>query len=501
MADPFYITTAISYPNGPPHIGHAYEAIAADAIARFHRVQGRDVRFQTGTDEHGLKMTQAARSNGVEPAAYAATMSAMFKDMCDRLDISYDRFIRTSEPAHHRASQAIWKAMEERGDLYLGRYEGWYSVRDEAFYDESELVAGEGGEKLSPQGTPVEWTAEESWFFKLSAYQQPLLDYYSAHPGFIQPDSRRNEVLRFVEGGLSDLSISRTSFDWGVKVPGSEGHVMYVWLDALTNYITGLGYPDDTQLWERFWPADVHLIGKDVVRFHAVYWPAFLMSAGIALPKQIYGHGFLLSRGEKMSKSIGNVVDPMTLADHFGVDALRYFLLREVTFGQDGSYSAEAIVNRVNAELANSFGNLAQRSLSMVFKNLDGVIPPAGEATEDRELLAKVDESCAELAAQFEQFAFSAGLDAWMGAVFACNAYVDAMAPWALRKTDPQRMAAVLGTLVVAVRRLAQAVEPIIPTSAAALMQFIDAGADGTPIAQPTPIFPRLELPDVEEGG
>jgi methionyl-tRNA synthetase len=498
MAEPFYITTAISYPNGPPHIGHAYEAIAADTIARFQRAQGREVRFQTGTDEHGLKMAQAARSNAVEPAEYAKTMSSMFKGMCDRLDISYDRFIRTSEPVHHRASQAIWKAMEERGDLYLGRYEGWYSVRDEAFYDEGELTEAEGGEKLSPQGTPVEWTAEESWFFKLSAYQQPLLEHYAAHPQFIQPDSRRNEVLRFVEGGLSDLSISRTSFDWGVKVPGSESHVMYVWLDALTNYLTGLGYPDDTQLWETFWPADVHLIGKDVVRFHAVYWPAFLMSAGIALPKQIYGHGFLLSRGEKMSKSIGNVVDPMVLADRFGVDALRYFLLRDVTFGQDGTYSAEAIVNRVNAELANSFGNLAQRSLSMVFKNLDGVIPEAGKAAEDVELLARVDEACKELTAQFEQFAFSTGLEAWMGAVFACNAYVDTMAPWALRKTDPGRMAAVLGTLIEAVRRLTRAVEPVIPTAAAALNAFIDSGKGGNPIAQPTPLFPRLELP-VEE--
>nr|MDQ4088530.1 methionine--tRNA ligase [Pseudomonadota bacterium] len=443
MSEPFYITTAISYPNGRPHIGHAYEAIAADIIARFQRSRGRDVRFQTGTDEHGLKMAQAARGEGVEPAAYANKMSALFKDMCDRLEVSYDRFIRTTEPAHHRASQAIWKAMEDRGDLYLSRYEGWYSVRDEAYYDESELVAGESGEKLSPQGTPVEWTAEESWFFRLSAYQQKLLDLYAANPDFIQPESRRNEVLRFVEGGLSDLSVSRTSFDWGVKVPGSDGHVMYVWLDALTNYLTGVGYPDRGELFERYWPADVHLIGKDVVRFHAVYWPAFLISAGIALPRKVYGHGFLLSRGEKMSKSVGNVVDPFALADSFGVDALRYFLMREVPFGQDGSYSAEAIVARVNAELANSFGNLAQRTLSMVFKNLGGVLPQPGEAAEDRELLQKVETACAELTDRFEALAFSVGLEAWMGAVFACNAYVDAQAPWALRKTDPERMAAV----------------------------------------------------------
>ena len=499
MAEPFYITTAINYPNGPPHIGHAYEAIAADAIARFQRSRGRDVRFQTGTDEHGLKMAQAARAEGVEPAAYAEKMSRIFMGMCERLNVSYDRFLRTSERAHHRASQAIWQAMADRGDLYLGRYEGWYSVRDEAFYDESELSEGEGGSKLSPQGSPVEWTAEESWFFRLSRYQQPLLDLYAAQPGFIQPESRRNEVLRFVEGGLSDLSVSRTSFDWGVPVPGSAGHVMYVWLDALTNYITGLGYPDGGEQWERYWPADVHLIGKDVVRFHAVYWPAFLISAGIPLPKMVYGHGFLLSRGEKMSKSVGNVVDPLELAERYGVDALRYFLLREITFGQDGTYSDEAIVARANAELANSFGNLAQRSLSMVFKNLGGVIPAPGEDPADLELLERVEAACAELEEKFERFAFSAGLEAWIGAVFACNQYVDTTAPWALRKTDPARMAAVLGTLVAAVRRLTEAVAPVIPASADKLLTMIDAGKGGAPIPQPQPLFPRLELAETAE--
>jgi methionyl-tRNA synthetase len=494
MGDPFYITTAISYPNGPPHIGHAYEAIAADVIARFQRSQGRDVRFQTGTDEHGLKMAQAARAEGVGPRVFADQMSRLFQEMCDKLNISYDRFIRTSEPEHYRASQAIWLAMEERGDLYLDRYEGWYSVRDEAYYEAEELTTAHDGNRLSPQGTPVEWTVEESWFFRLSKYQQPLLDHYAAHPDFIQPESRRNEVFRFVEGGLKDLSISRTSFDWGVPVPRSDNHVMYVWLDALTNYITGLGYPDKTELWQRYWPADVHLIGKDVVRFHAVYWPAFLMSAGIELPKTVYGHGFLLSRGEKMSKSVGNVVDPLELSEVFGVDALRYFLMREVTFGQDGSYSAEAIINRVNAELANSFGNLAQRTLSMIFKNLGGILPGAGDAPEDEELLAKVEVACSELTQRFGQYGFSAGLEAWMSAVFACNAYVDAQAPWTLRKTDPERMAAVLGTLVAAVRQLTQAVAPVIPESADKLLTLIDSGSGGQPIAQPQPLFPRLEL-------
>jgi methionyl-tRNA synthetase len=499
MGEPFYITTAISYPNGPPHIGHAYEAIAADAIARFQRAQGRDVRFQTGTDEHGLKMAQGARSEGIEPRAFADQMSPFFQQMCDALNISYDLFIRTSQPHHYRASQAIWNAMEERGDLYLDRYEGWYSVRDEAYYEPEELTNAEDGSKLSPQGTPVEWTVEESWFFRLSKYQQLLLDHYSANPEFIMPESRRNEVVRFVEGGLKDLSISRTSFDWGVPVPSGNHHVMYVWLDALTNYITGLGYPDDTELWRRYWPANVHLIGKDVVRFHAVYWPAFLMSAGIALPRQVYGHGFLLSRGEKMSKSVGNVVDPMLLAERFGVDALRYFLLREVPFGQDGSYSAEAIVNRANAELANSFGNLAQRTLSMIHKNLDGVLPAPGDTPEDAELLDQVRRAAAdEVPAAFERFAFSVGIEAWLKAVFACNAYVDTQAPWALRKTDPERMAAVLGTLVAAVRELARAIAPIIPASADKLLALIDAGEGGAPIAQPTPLFPRLDLEEEE---
>jgi methionyl-tRNA synthetase len=389
--------------------------------------------------------------------------------------------------------------MEQRGDLYLGRYEGWYSVRDEAYYEADELISAEDGSKLSPQGTPVEWTVEESWFFRLSKYQQPLLDHYAAHPEFVRPESRRNEVVRFVEGGLKDLSISRTSFDWGVPVPSGNNHVMYVWLDALTNYITGLGYPDDTELWRRFWPADVHLIGKDVVRFHAVYWPAFLMSAGLALPRQVYGHGFLLSKGEKMSKSIGNVVDPMALAQSFGVDVLRYFLLREVSFGQDGSYSPEAIVNRANAELSNSFGNLAQRTLSMIVKNLGGVLPEPGEAPDDVSLLDLVRNMVAdEVTSAFERFAFSVGIDAWLRAVFACNAYIDAQAPWALRKTDQERMAAVLGTLVAAVRELAGAIVPIIPTSAGKLIALIDGGKGGTPIAQPTPLFPRLELPAEE---
>jgi len=514
MAEPYYITTAIAYPNGRPHIGHAYEVIATDAIARFQRLSGRDVFFMTGTDEHGLKMAQEARKREIEPRALADEMSGHFREMDDALDISYDRFIRTTEPAHHAASQAIWRAMRDAGHIYEGRYEGWYSVRDEAFYDEKELVEGEGGTKLSPQGTPVEWTVEESWFFRLSAFQDRLLALYDEQPGFLRPESRLNEVASFVRGGLSDLSISRTSFDWGVKVPDAPGHVMYVWVDALTNYLTGVGYPNDTEGYRKFWPADVHIIGKDIVRFHAVYWPAFLMAAGLPRPKQGFGHGFLLNRGEKMSKSVGNVVDPVAMAERYGVDQLRYFLLREVSFGQDGSYSHEAIVNRCNAELANSFGNLAQRVLSMIAKNMDGELPLLDPAADDLTLIETVRTACAvDLPREFGEFAFSIGIEAWLRAVFACNQYVDTQAPWALRKTDPDRMRVVLVTLFGSIRDLAIAIAPIVPTSADKLLDLmgipgderdyaalVDDGwyarlsASGFRLGAPTPIFPRLEM-------
>lgn len=517
MAEPYYITTAIHYPNGKPHIGHAYETIAADVIARFQRLMGRDVRFQTGTDEHGLKMAQKARDLGKTPRELADDMSGAFRDLFDRLDISYDRFIRTTDEDHHKASRAIWGAMEARGDLYLDRYEGWYSVRDEAYYDEKELVEGEGGQKLSPQGTPVEWTEEETWFFRLSKYAEPLLELLNK-PGFLEPASRRNEMIAFVEGGLKDLSVSRTSFDWGVKVPGHDNHVMYVWVDALTNYITGVGYPDGGEMWQKYWPASLHLIGKDIVRFHTIYWPAFLMSAGIPVPQRVFGHGFLLNRGVKESKSAGNVTDPNELIDLFGVDSLRYFLMAEVVFGKDGSYSAEALVNKVNAELANSFGNLVQRTLSMIHKNMDGKLEAFEPTGDDKALLATVRDACgAVLPCEFEALNFSVGIEAWLKAVFACNAYVDEQAPWALKKSDPQRMKAVLQTLFLAIRDLAIAIQPVTPTKAAVVLDqlgvttrqrtyadlsdeswFAELIAAGHVIEKPTPAFPRLELPEAE---
>jgi methionyl-tRNA synthetase len=508
MTSPYYITTAISYPNGRPHIGHAYEAIAADAIARFQRLSGRPVRFQTGTDEHGLKMAQKARDLGIEPRALADEMSGHFRAMCDTLAISYDRFIRTVEPENHRASQALWQAMADNGDLYLGRYEGWYSVRDEAFYDDKEVTTGEGGEKLSPQRTPVEWTVEESWFFRLSNYQQVLLDHIAANPGFIQPESRRNEILRFIEGGLNDLSISRTSYDWGVKVPGSDQHVMYVWVDALTNYLTGLGYPDQTDLYRDYWPADLHLIGKDIVRFHTIYWPAFLMSAGLALPRQVFGHGFLLHKGEKMSKSLGNVVDPMELAAHFGVDQLRYFLLREVSFGNDGSYSEEAIVTRCNADLANNFGNLAQRCLSIIAKNCEGRVPTRSRvADEDEALLAVIAAAQSQVLARMADLDISRALEAIWSAMSAANSYFADAAPWALRKTDPARADMVLYITLEAIRQLAIMASWSIPIGSAAVLDLLAQADDargfaalatalesGLVLPAPVGVFPRLEM-------
>src|SRR5499427_1199357 len=390
---PYYITTAIPYANGPPHIGHAYEAIATDAIARFMRLDGRDVFFLTGTDEHGLKMQQSAAREGLSVRELSDRNAMRFQQMVARLNCSNDQFIRTTEPRHYRSSQAIWERMAKAGDIYLSKYSGWYSVRDEAYYGDDETTLGEDNVRRGPTGTPVEWVEEESYFFRLSAYQDRLLKLYQEHPDFVLPQARLNEVASFFRGGLQDLSISRTTFDWGVPVPGDPKHIMYVWVDALTNYITAVDFPDtESEKFRRYWPAALHVIGKDIIRFHAVYWPAFLMSAGIELPRRVFSHGFMLTRGEKMSKSVGNVLDPFALADAYGVDQLRYFVLREVPFGQDGNYSHEAIVARINADLANDLGNLAQRSLSMIARNCGGVLPAPGALSEaDRTILAAAD--------------------------------------------------------------------------------------------------------------
>jgi methionyl-tRNA synthetase len=503
----FYITTAISYPNGPPHIGHAYEVVAADAIARFKRIDGCDVFFMTGTDEHGLKIQQTANREGTSPRAFVDAMAPKFRAMAERLDCSFDRFIRTTEPDHVASTQELWRRMEARGDIYLSKYAGWYSVRDEAYYDESELSAAEDGARRGPTGSPVEWVEEESYFFRLSAYQDRLLAHYRENPDFIGPESRRNEIVSFVRGGLQDLSVSRTTFDWGVPVPGDPRHVMYVWVDALNNYVTGCGFPDETSERWRYWPADVHIIGKDIVRFHAVYWPAFLMSAGLAPPKRVFGHGFLFNRGEKMSKSVGNVIDPFALAEAYGVDQLRYFFLREVPFGQDGNYSHEAIVNRINADLANDLGNLAQRSLSMVARNCDGAVPQPGALTQaDEAVLTLARALPGKARAAIQGVALHTMLaDIW-SVVAEANRYFASQEPWVLRKTDPARMATVLYVTAEVLRIVGIMAQPFIPTAASKLLDLLAVDGDqrmlaqvgsepgllpGRKLPQPEPIFPR----------
>ncbi|MBR1277859.1 methionine--tRNA ligase [Bradyrhizobium sp. AUGA SZCCT0283] len=508
----YFITTAIAYPNGIPHIGHAYEAIATDALARFQRLNGKDVFFLTGTDEHGLKMVQTAESEGMGVAELAARNALRFKDMDERLNVSFDRFIRTTEPDHHRSVQVVWNRMQQNGDIYIDAYSGWYSVRDEAYYAEEETVLGEDNVRRGPQGSPVEWVEEKSYFFKLSAYQDRLLALYESQPDFIGPDSRRNEVISFVKGGLKDLSISRTTFDWGVKVPNDPEHVMYVWVDALTNYITGVGFPDESAANWRYWPADVHIIGKDIIRFHAVYWPAFLMSAGIPVQKRVYAHGFLFNRGEKMSKSVGNVVDPFNLADQYGVDQMRYFFLREVPFGQDGNYNHEAIVARINADLANDLGNLAQRSLSMIAKQLGGVLPETGEFTDnDKEILAEAD---AMLGASRTAMA-TQQIHQWLNVVWSvvaeANRYFAGEAPWALAKTDPARQKTVLYVTAEVVRQVAILTQPVMPDASSKLLDSLGVAPDardfaalstrikaGATLPPPVGVFPRYVEPKAD---
>ena len=496
----YYITTAISYPNGKPHIGHAYEALATDALARFKRLDGFDVYFLTGTDEHGIKMLQTASAEGLSARELADRNTPEFQRMVKTLNCTNDDFIRTSEQRHIKSSQAIWQAMSDAGDIYLGRYAGWYSVRDEAYYDESELVPGKNGEKLSPQNTPVEWVEEESFFFRLSNYQDRLLELYDANPDFIGPDARRNEVTSFVKGGLNDLSISRTTFDWGVPVPGHENHIMYVWVDALTNYITGVGYPDtENPPFARYWPADVHIIGKDIIRFHSVYWPAFLMSAGIDLPKRVFAHGFLFNKGEKMSKSVGNVIDPFALAEHFGVDQMRYFFMREVPFGNDGNYSHEAIVNRINADLANDLGNLAQRSLSMIAKNCGGKLPQPANFNDDDNALLEAAAQLPEICRGFiEVQAIHRAMEAVWKVVADANRYFAAQEPWVLRKSDPARMATVLFTTAEVVRNIAIMAQPYIPDAAAALLEQLGVpknARDFDKVGQTAALTPDTTLP------
>src|SRR6476660_50227 len=481
MADKprYYITTSIAYPNGPPHIGYGYEVMTTDAIARFKRLDGYDVFFLTGTDEHGIKMLQSATKAGVTPKQWADTNVARFQAMAKLLNASNDQFIRTTEARHHTSSQAIWQAMQANGDIYLSKYAGWYSVRDEAYYDEGETRV-ENGVRLGALNTPVEWVEEESYFFKLSAYRDKLLALYANDPNYVLPKERLNEVASFVRGGLKDLSISRTTFDWGVKVPGDPRHVMYVWVDALTNYITAVDFPDTgSEKFRRYWPADLHVIGKDIVRFHAVYWPAFLMSAGVDVPRRIFSHGFLFNRGEKMSKSVGNVIDPFALAKAYGVDPLRYFFLREVPFGQDGNYSHEAIVNRINADLANDLDNLAQRSLTMVARNFSGVLPqPAALSATDEAILAAADAMIGKARDAMATQQLHQVLNAVWAVVADANRYFASEAPWALAKTDPARQGTILYVAAEVLRQVGILCLPFMPASAGRLLDLLGVPAD-----------------------
>jgi methionyl-tRNA synthetase len=502
----YYITTAISYPNGEPHIGHAYEAVTTDAIARFKRLDGFDVLFLTGVDEHGIKMKHTAEKAGMTPAELADRNTPRFEAMLAALNISNDDFIRTREPRHHAAVAEMWKRMEKAGDIYTGGYKGWYSVRDEAFYAEDETTLNTDGVRVGPQGTPVTWTEEETYFFRLSKYEKKLLKLYEEQPDFISPLERRNEILSFVKGGLQDLSISRTTFDWGIPAPDAPGHIVYVWVDALTNYLTGAGFPAvRSKAYKTYWPADAHIVGKDITRFHAVYWPAFLMSAKLPLPKQVFGHGFLLARGEKMSKSLGNVTDPFSLAEEYGADRVRYFFLREVPFGQDGSFTHEALVNRTNADLANDLGNLAQRSFSMIAKNCDGRLPQPGAFTEaDEAMLALADGAGALAREAMERLAIHKAIEAVWAVVGEANRYFAAQEPWSLKKSDPDRMGTVLYVTAEVVRQAAILAQPFTPEGAGKLLDllgvnardFANLGAEhrltpGARLAKPEPAFPR----------
>jgi methionyl-tRNA synthetase len=499
--DAFYVTTPIYYVNDSPHIGHAYTTLACDALARFMRLDGRRVMFLTGTDEHGQKVEKAARDAGLDPQTFTDQVSERFRELARVMRFSHDDFIRTTEARHKRAVTALWERLVASGDIYLGKYAGWYSVRDEAFYAEGEVIHGR-----APSGAPVEWVEEPSYFFRLSAWQGRLLAYYDANPDCILPLTRRNEVVSFVRAGLQDLSVSRTSFRWGIPVPGDPDHVIYVWLDALTNYISAVGYPDtESEEFRRFWPVDIHIVGKDILRFHAVYWPAFLMAAGIAPPKKVFAHGWWTNEGQKISKSLGNVIDPHHLIERYGLDATRYFLLREVPFGSDGDFSHAGMVRRMNADLANDYGNLAQRVLSMVARSCDGRVPEAGAlAAEDEALLARTGGLLPRLRAEMAIPAPHRALELIFEVVAEANRWVDAQAPWALRRTDPARMRTVLWVLAETVRRLAILTQPFMPDAAAKLLGQLAVPAEardfaalenalgpGTPLPPPSGVFPR----------
>lgn len=497
----YYITTPLYYVNDVPHIGHAYTSIATDMLARFMRLDGAEVKFLTGTDEHGQKVEKAAEKAGVSPQEYTDKVSQAFRDMKELLNLSCDDFIRTTEERHKKTVHHLWDKLIEKDQIYLGEYSGWYAVRDEAFYQEAELVDGK-----APTGAEVEWVTEETYFFRLSAWEDKLLEYYEQHPDFIAPKTRRNEVMSFVKGGLKDLSISRCSFKWGIPVPNNPEHVMYVWFDALTNYISALDYPDsEGKGFEDLWSESLHIVGKDILRFHAVYWPAFLMAADLVPPKRLFAHGWWTNEGQKISKSLGNVIDPVELVKTYGVDAVRYFVLREVPFGNDGDFSRTALIGRMNSDLANAYGNLGQRVLSFIQKNCEAQVPEASNFTaEDEALMALPAKTLADLRKDIEAQSLHRYCEKIWQVIAEANRYIDEQKPWSLKNEDPSRMKTILYTLSETIRQIALLTQPIMPESSAKILDQLAVASDardftamedklvaGTALPKPEGVFPR----------
>jgi methionyl-tRNA synthetase len=509
-ADRYYVTTPIYYVNDAPHIGHAYTTLACDVLARFMRLDGRKVHFLTGTDEHGQKVEKSAMAAGMDPQAFTDKVSQNFRDLAKAMNYSNDDFIRTTEERHIKSCQEIWRRLKARGEIYLGSYAGWYAVRDEAYYGEEELTTTPNGKKIAPSGAEVEWVEEPSYFFKLSEWGDKLLKFYEDNPSFLAPESRRNEVIAFVKSGLRDLSVSRTTFNWGVPVPDDPEHVMYVWLDALVNYITAVGFPDENApSYQQFWPADLHMVGKDIVRFHTIYWPAFLMAAELPPPRRVFAHGWWTNEGQKMSKSLGNALEPHAMVAKYGLDPVRYFLLREIPFGNDGDFSHRAMVQRINSDLANGLGNLAQRVLSMINKNCGAQVPQPGALTDaDHALLASAYALVDKVRALLLEQQFSRALETIWQVIGEADRYITEQAPWTLKKTDPARMATVLYVLAETVRNLAILVQPFMPHAMERMLDQLAVPAEarnfkmlgkagalktGATLPAPAGVFPRYE--------